>query len=49
MGARSGWPLVVDAADTVLWVVGVAQAEQTRVPQQATSVLILEWEQEGKA
>jgi len=49
VGARSGWPLVVDAADTVLWVVGVAQAEQTRVPQQATSVLILEWEQEGKA
>ncbi|MBB6052460.1 tRNA lysidine(34) synthetase TilS [Armatimonas rosea] len=39
--------LVVEAEGEILWVVGVAQAESTRVPEDATEVLLLEIHHEG--
>jgi tRNA(Ile)-lysidine synthase len=39
--------LVVEAEGAILWVVGVAQAESTRVSEDATEVLLLEMHHEG--
>ena len=48
-GARGGWP-AVSRADTgeILWLVGIAQAESTRVPEGATEVLRLRVENSAR-
>lgn len=45
---RLGWPVVMGDQGTLLWLVGVAQAESTRVVEGATEALILQWDCEGE-
>lgn len=39
--ARAAWPLLVDAADCILWLVGCRAAEACRLPAQATAAWAL--------
>lgn len=44
---RARWPAVVaEPTGELLWLVGVAQSERTRVPEDATSAVILEWKRD---
>lgn len=44
---RSGWPLIVDAQENVLWVCGLHLSHNARITPKTEQVLHLHWQQHG--